>query len=65
MLTEISPMLFIVNVPSSSSMLYVTVPYPIASLSASVAVTVNSGCVVGIVFSSILAAKDKNILLTT
>ena len=43
MLTEISPILFIVNEPSVFSMLYVTFPNPVAALSASVAVTVKSG----------------------
>ena len=56
-------MLFIVNEPSASSILYVTVPNPVTSLSISVAVTVTSGCV-GTVFSSILVAtyvEVKNI----
>jgi len=44
------------NELSASAMLYVTVPNPVALLSASLAVTVNSGRM-GIVFSSTLAAK--------
>ena len=51
-------MLFIVNEPSASSILNVTVPNPVAILSVSLAVTVTSGCV-GTVFSSILVAIWK------
>ena len=51
-------MLFIMNEQSASSMLYITVPNPVASLSASVAVTVTSGSA-GIVFSSMLTATQS------